>query len=258
MSKEKVRVGFFDFAGCEGCQLTVIDTLQLHPELIEILDIVSFREASSAMSDDFDLAFVEGSITRASDEDRLLAIRERAKVVIALGACACTGSVNALRNQASLETIRKQVYGDLAEHYEADHARPISEFIPIEGFIPGCPIDRGEFARAITSLLQGLPPEIPDYPLCVECRLKENACLLERGKPCLGPVVRAGCGALCPSHGVPCEGCRGFIPDANLPYLRKIFSEMMYSQDEIHRFLDIFLSHPLIDMQASPASITEA
>ena len=59
--KAKPRVAFFDFTSCEGCQLTVIDSLQYHPELLDVIDIVEFREASSDSSDEYDIAFIEGS-----------------------------------------------------------------------------------------------------------------------------------------------------------------------------------------------------
>ena len=64
----KPKIAFFDFASCEGCQL---EALNLYPEeLLDIaaaVDIVNFREAMSERSDDYDIAFVEGSITREAD-----------------------------------------------------------------------------------------------------------------------------------------------------------------------------------------------
>lgn len=60
----KPRVAFFDFTCCEGCQLTVVDSLQTHPELLDVIDIVQFREAMSEKSDDYQVAFIEGSCSR--------------------------------------------------------------------------------------------------------------------------------------------------------------------------------------------------
>ena len=37
---ELPRVAFFDFTSCEGCQLTVLDALQTHPELLKVVNIV--------------------------------------------------------------------------------------------------------------------------------------------------------------------------------------------------------------------------
>ena len=34
------KIAFFDFTCCEGCQLTVVDSLQNHPELLAAVEIV--------------------------------------------------------------------------------------------------------------------------------------------------------------------------------------------------------------------------
>ena len=68
---EKPKVAFFDFAGCEGDQLQVINLEEDLLKVLEAVEIVSFREAMKGHSDDYDIAFVEGSITRRSDETRL-------------------------------------------------------------------------------------------------------------------------------------------------------------------------------------------
>ena len=62
---------------------------------------------------------------------------------------------------------------------------------------------------------------IPQYPVCTECRMLENNCLLvERGELCCGPITAAGCEARCPDLRVPCVGCRGPVADANAPSLQ--------------------------------------
>lgn len=221
----KPKVAFFDFTSCEGCQLTVIDSLQTHPELLDAVEIVQFREAMTEKSDDYAVAFIEGSITRASDEARLKRIREQAAVLVALGACAHLGGINAIRNAQPLDDVRRYVYGDKAEWYETYPARPVSAVVPVDAFIPGCPIDRNEFLEVVKALLLGKKPAIPDYPLCVECKLKENVCLFHKGGFCLGPVTRAGCGAICPTYGDGCEGCRGLIPEPNSNAMNDVLSK---------------------------------
>ena len=93
----KPKVAFFDFACCEGCQLTVVDSLQTHLELLDAVEIVQFREAMTEKGQDYQIAFIEGSCTREEDEERLKEIREQAAIVVALGACAHTAGVNALK-----------------------------------------------------------------------------------------------------------------------------------------------------------------
>ena len=111
---EKPRVAFFDFASCEGCQLQVINLEEDLLKVLEAVDVVTFREAMKEQSDDYDIAFVEGSITRKSDEERLNEIRGHAKVLIALGSCATLGGINCLKNFHEQEYVKKLVYGDKA------------------------------------------------------------------------------------------------------------------------------------------------
>ena len=108
----KPKVAFFDFTGCEGCQL---DALNLEAEdLIDLLngiDIVNFREVMTEKADNYDIAFVEGSITTEGEIERVKKIREQAKLVVALGACACIGGINCLKNHVPMEEALRIVYG---------------------------------------------------------------------------------------------------------------------------------------------------
>jgi coenzyme F420-reducing hydrogenase gamma subunit len=242
--RDRPKVAFFDFTGCEGCQLTVLDSLQDHPELLQAVEIVQFREAMSLPTsngapahdvpgEDYQVAFIEGSCSRPADEVRLKAIRERAAVVVALGACAHLGGVNALKSLQSLESVRETVYGEKAGWYDTGEVRPAEAVIPVDFAIPGCPIDRGEFIACVKALLLGKKPPIPDYPLCVECKLRENNCLFNQGKICMGPVTRAGCGAICPTYGQRCEACRGFVPNPNRTAMSELLSKHGLSVDEV-------------------------
>ncbi|MCM8771429.1 MAG: cytochrome B, partial [Candidatus Omnitrophica bacterium] len=84
----KPKVAFFDFTDCEGCQLQFANMGAVLLEIAELVDIVNFREIMSEQGEDYDIAFVEGSITTDNDVKRIKKIREKAKVVVALGACA--------------------------------------------------------------------------------------------------------------------------------------------------------------------------
>ena len=239
----KPKVAFFDFTSCEGCQLTVLDSLQTAPELLNAVEIVQFREAMTEKGEDYLIAFIEGSCTRQSDELRLKKIREQAAVVVALGACAHLGGVNALKYLHPLEEQRKNVYGNNAEWYETYDARPISAVIPVDLNIPGCPIDRNEFTGVVKAVLLGKKPRIPDYPVCVECKLKENTCLYTKGKVCLGPVSRAGCNAICPTFGQSCEACRGYITNPNDPSMRDLLAKYGKTVDEITSIYTMFTTY---------------
>jgi len=139
----KPKVAFFDFAGCEGCQLQVVNLEESILDLIDIVEVVSFREAMKEHSDDYDIAFIEGSIARPMDEERLRGIRSKAKILVALGACACMGGVNALRNQFPVNDLKKMVYGgadpkhiENNPYFDIFPVKAVDEVVKVDYYIP--------------------------------------------------------------------------------------------------------------------------
>ena len=165
----KPRVAFFDFASCEGCQLQVYNLEEELLKIVDAVEVVSWREAMTGNSDGYDIAIIEGFILRRSDEARLREIRKNAKILVALGACATLGGINNIKNFQDQEDVRRYVYGDRALDYETYRARSLKAVVPVDFEIHGCPITRKEFSKVLTSLLLGKRPEIPNYPVCVEC-----------------------------------------------------------------------------------------
>jgi sulfhydrogenase subunit delta len=238
----KPKVAFFDFSCCEGCQLAAIDlTPEQLLDLLAVVDIVEFREAMSEKSDSYDIAIVEGSITRDSDIPRLKKIREVAKILVTLGACSTIAGINALKNFQPMERYRKEVYPDDPNKYETALARAVDEIVKVDAFIPGCPIDTAEFIRVVKNLVLGKKPDIPTYPVCVECKMRENVCVYEKGMQCLGPVTRAGCNARCPSNGSYCFGCRGIIPEPNIKSQQDIMQKYNITFEQMKDKFKLFL-----------------
>jgi coenzyme F420-reducing hydrogenase gamma subunit len=246
-------VAFFEFTSCEGCQLTVVDSLQTHLDLLESIEIVQFREAISERGEDYAIAFIEGCCARPGDEAKLRAIREQAAYVVALGACAHLGGINAIRNRLPQSEVGRIVYGEHADWFESYTPRPISKVIQVDVVIPGCPIDREEFVAVVKQLLQGRIPVLPENPLCVECKLKENVCVYLRGKTCLGPITRAGCAAICPSFGDGCEGCRGLVTHPNIDSLRAVLAEHGLSFPEAEAKMTMFLNYQMMELEKEVA-----
>lgn len=218
-TKEKPKVAFFSFTCCEGCQLMVLSCEKELPDILNHVRIVNFREAMTEKSDDYDIAFVEGSISRKDEIRKLKKIRKNAKVVVALGACSATGGLNCLKNRFPMEEVKEKVYGKKAarEYALVDTipARPIDAVIDVDYYIHGCPIPKKEFLSFLTALLMGKKPEQPNRPVCVECKMAGNICVFEKGLSCLGPVSRAGCDAICVTYGTWCWGCRGMVDNPN-------------------------------------------
>jgi len=176
---------------------------------------------------------------RPMDEERIRKIRKNAKILIALGACATIGGINKIRNQWSSENVLKEVYKDSKikknKYFDVYPTKAVDEIVKVDYYIHGCPIDRDEFKKVITSLAMGKKPEIPNYPVCVECKKKENVCLFELGQFCLGPITRAGCGAICPSNGSACDGCRGFLRKEEMKCAEDVLKRYNLTYEELKR-----------------------
>jgi coenzyme F420-reducing hydrogenase gamma subunit len=223
----KPKVAFFDFASCEGCQIEFTnygDSATL--ELLNHVELVEFREAmTETTTGRIDIALVEGSFTREADRGRLQGIRRRSRIVIAYGACASTGGINALKNHQ--DDFHEAVYGEHAcdPHLLSGPALPISAVIKVDYEARGCPASKYELLQILSALLHETEPLIPTYPVCVECKRSETVCRFAEGDHCMGQVARAGCGAPCPADGIPCEACRGFVDEPNLRSLEKVLME---------------------------------
>lgn len=207
----KVKVAFFDFACCEGCQLQVANMGEALLDVLELIDVVEFREVMSEKSAVYDVAVVEGSITTKHAVERIKKIRETAKVLIAYGSCATNGGVNGMKNNFLLDDIQKYVYQDKAGYFDTIPTRAVHQVVPVDYFVHGCPVYIPEFVKVLKCALAGMPYRVPDDPVCTECKLNENVCLYEKGVACMGPITRAGCNSWCINNGNICYGCRGMV-----------------------------------------------
>ncbi|MBI5681969.1 MAG: NADH:ubiquinone oxidoreductase [Deltaproteobacteria bacterium] len=216
---QKPKAAFFSFTSCEGCQLQVLSLADELVNILNLVEIINFREAIDEKRDDYDIAFIEGSISRTHEIDDVKKIREKARIVVALGACSSIGGLNCLKNRFSMDDVKRIVYGERSKYYnyfDTIPARPIDAVIPVDYYIYGCPITGTEFLNVLKALLIGKKPDIPNHPVCVDCKMAENICVFEKGETCVGPVTRAGCDAVCITYGSVCWGCRGLVDNPNI------------------------------------------
>jgi len=226
---ELPHVAFFELSSCEGCQLQIVNNEASLLDFLSLVNIVNFREAMTEQTDYYDIAFVEGSVTRADEIDRLNTIRKNAKILVAFGSCACFGGVNQLRNRFKDPIwVKKRVYGKYPI-VTNDLAKPLDAFVNVDLRIYGCPVKKEEVEKIVTNIVIGKTVSHPKYPVCMECKANENVCLFDLGEPCLGPVTRGGRDSWCPNSRFGCWGCRGPAEDANVEQMQAIMREHGFS-----------------------------
>ena len=217
----KPKLGVFKFASCDGCQLSLLDC---EDELLAVagaVQIAFFPEASREyLEGPYDLTLVEGSITTPHDLEAIKKIREDSKFLVAIGACATAGGIQALRNWKDVTEFTRYVYAHPEYISTLETSTAISDHVKVDFELRGCPINKWQLVELVNALLHARKPNIPTYSVCVECKRRGTPCVMvAQGIPCLGPVTQAGCGALCPAYNRGCYGCFGPMETPNVPAL---------------------------------------
>lgn len=230
------------FASCDGCQLTLLDCEDELLTLAGEVQIATFAEASSAMvGGPYDVSLVEGSVTTAADARRIREIREQTGTLVAIGACATAGGIQALRNFADVAEFASVVYASPEYVDTLATSTPASAHVTVDYEMRGCPIDRGQLLDTLAALLVGRKPRLPAATVCTECKRKGITCVtVAEGIACLGPVTHAGCGALCPTYHRGCYGCFGPTATPNVPALIPLLRRDEMSPADVDRIFSTF------------------
>lgn len=177
-----------------------------------------------------DIGIISGGIRNEEQLKVAEAMREKCRILVAFGTCACYGGIPALANLFEDRDLFRRYYRTA----EATDAAPnpvevvppflertfaLDEKIEVDAWLPGCPPHPDNIAAALASLIKGKIPALPVKSVCDSCPTKregkgsvqrirrcirnarfqpdkplsEMRCLLEQGFLCLGPVTLAGC-----------------------------------------------------------------
>ncbi|RJQ18153.1 NADH:ubiquinone oxidoreductase [Candidatus Woesearchaeota archaeon] len=243
--KEKLKIGVYGITGCAGCQLSVIFN---EDEILDVVSLVDFKAfpfiKEVNLDQEFDYVFIEGLVADQEDLEVLEKIRKNTKFLVSLGACACTGCVPAYRQFSLKENYEHLLYKKVQD-LEDIKPTPVDAHVKVDYYIPGCPPDKREIITFIKNVVMGKQPKPYESPVCVECRRNGNQCLLDLGKPCLGPITAGGCNSVCTNGGFECWGCRGPTKDMNLDLMINILKEKGFDekfiQDRLRTFVGLKL-----------------
>jgi len=237
VKKQKPKLAVWKFASCDGCQLSLLDC---EDELLSIageIDIANFPEASRAVAKGpYDLSLVEGSITTPHDAERIHKVRRQSKFLVTIGACATAGGIQALRNFNDVNEYTNTVYATPWFIETLNTSTPISNHIPVDFELRGCPINKFQLIEVVNAFLNNRKPNIDPHSVCIDCKRKGIVCVMvAHGNSCLGPVTHTGCDALCPTYNRGCFGCYGPKENPNTGSLADWFSLEGLSNENIVR-----------------------
>jgi NAD-reducing hydrogenase small subunit len=169
VAKARLATAWLD--GCSGCHMSLLDVDELLLTLADKVTIV-FGPLVDAQHfpDGVDVALVEGAVSSQDDLRLAQTIRERSKVVIALGDCAVTSNVPSMRNTIAPARLLERVYVsgvDTQPGVPTDGvpkllrvATPLHEVIKVDLHVPGCPPPAAVIAQVLIDLLAGRKPEL--------------------------------------------------------------------------------------------------
>ena len=235
------RVVIVGLASCFGCQLQITNVEQHLLDVLGQIDLQYWQLASSdPMPDAFDVVIIEGAVTTRESEETVRKLRERAGVLIVMGACAVTGGIPGIAAK-SFPLRASQVYTELPQACGDMMApRSVGSVVKVDYEVRCCPIDPYDFIDVLQQALYGSNKVAQTRTMCNDCKRNESECFYTQGKLCLGLVTRAGCQARCVNLGRPCNGCRGLSPAANLPAARAACERYGVSVREFDEALQLF------------------
>lgn len=250
IATETPTLAVWKFASCDGCQLSLLDC---EDELLAVagrVRIAHFLEATRRVEDGpFDVSLVEGSITTPGDVERIHRVRQLSRVLVTIGACATAGGVQALRNYADVAEYASVVYARPDYVATLATSTPIAAHVPVDYELAGCPVDRRQLLEVIGALLVGRKPDVPAHSVCFECKQRHHVCVVvAHGTPCLGPVTRAGCGALCPAFQRGCYGCFGPVVAPNAAAEAGLLRRTGMSDDDVQRAYRTFNATAFVEL----------
>ncbi len=231
------KLAVWKLTSCDGCQMSLVD---LEDELLGLsraVQVAYFPELTRAdVKGPYDLSIVEGSITTPHEAERIREVRRVSKVLVAVGACATAGGIQALRNFMEVNDLARMVYASPEYIETLATSSAVSAHVSVDFELRGCPVDKAQLLETLVSFLHGRAPTLPTWSVCLECKQNGNVCVaVARGIPCLGPVTQAGCGALCPAWHRGCFGCFGPQEAANVASMRQLLVDAGLREQEVVR-----------------------
>ncbi|MEI6350822.1 MAG: NADP oxidoreductase [Verrucomicrobiota bacterium] len=169
MSKARIATVWID--GCSGCHMSLLDIDERILDLAPLIDLVySPLVDAKEYPENVDVALIEGAVSSEEDLEKILKVRKRTKILVALGDCAVTTNVPGMRNQFTVEEVERRAYIENAQHNQQvprqiippllPKSRPVHEYVKVDVFVPGCPPPADAIHFVLTELLAGRIPDL--------------------------------------------------------------------------------------------------
>ncbi len=170
----KLRVATCSLAGCFGCHMSFLD---IDERIVELTEHVEFDRSPindiKTCSTQCDIGLIEGGVCNTENIETLREFRDNCRILIAVGACAISGGVPALRNNVDVRELLEESYvnavgidnpqipTDAELPHILEEVSPIHEVVKVDFFLPGCPPPADAFWQILTDIVEGRQPDLP-------------------------------------------------------------------------------------------------
>jgi len=205
----KLKLALYWAASCGGCDVAVLDVNEKILDIAKLADIVLWPVALDfkyhhiqAMEDgSIDVCLFNGAVRNSEQENIAKLLRQKSKVMVAFGSCACFGGIPALGNFTNRDEIFQRAYieapsndnhsstfpqtsievaeGELELPQFYDTVLALAHVVGVEYFMPGCPPPVDLILKVVDALAtDSLPPPgsiiASEKTLCDECERKKE------------------------------------------------------------------------------------
>jgi len=170
----KIKVATTWLEACAGCHMSFLDIDERIIELLKHIELTSspITDLKHPPESGVDVGIITGGIGNVDELEEVKMMRERCKLLIALGDCAVTGGICTMRNPFGKETVLRTGYVETAS--TVDGTRPgskdlpeltenvmaIDQVVPVDLYLFGCPPNADRIWYVLSELIAGRMPKV--------------------------------------------------------------------------------------------------
>jgi len=181
MGKVTVATDWLDV--CSGCHMSLLDIDERIVELVKHVQFTSspITDLKHPPKEGVDVGILTGAVSNTHQEAVAKEMRERCKILIAIGDCAVFGGICAMRNFFDVEDVLRRGYVETESTMEGQkvprseeiakllpRVKAVNEVVKVDVHIPGCPPPADAIWYALTELLAGRIPVLTGDNLTYE------------------------------------------------------------------------------------------
>jgi NAD-reducing hydrogenase small subunit len=171
---EKVSVATQWLESCAGCHMSFLDIDERIVELLKYIELSSspITDMKHPPVEGVTVGILTGGIGNEEQQEEAKLMRDRCKVLIAMGDCAVTGGICTMRNFFTREEVLRRAYiesestvdGEIPVHEDLtpllDQVSGVDDVVNVDIYLPGCPPSADAIWFVLTELLEGRMPKL--------------------------------------------------------------------------------------------------